>query len=58
MIRRDFAVDEVNRKWSGDGGERYTDEGKLPRQRARVASRRIVGFAMSPITIPTPHITR
>jgi transposase InsO family protein len=29
LIRRDFATEQLNRKWYGDGTEIATDEGKL-----------------------------
>lgn len=48
LIGRDFGADQVNRKWYGDGTEIDTDEGKLYLDSVLdVASRRIVGFAMS-----------
>ena len=49
LIGRDFGADQVNRKWYGDGTEIVTDEGKLYLDSVLdMASRRIVGFAMSP----------
>ena len=46
LIGRDFAADQLNRKWYGDGTELVTDEGKLYLDSVLdVASRRIVGFA-------------
>jgi hypothetical protein len=49
LVRRDFGADQVNRKWYGDGTEIVTDEGKLYLDSVLdIASRRIVGFAMSP----------
>jgi putative transposase len=48
LIGRDFAADQVNRKWYGDGTEIDTDEGKLYLDSVLdVASRRLVGFAIS-----------
>ena len=48
LIGRDFAADQVNRKWYGDGTEIVTDEGKLYLDSVLdAASRRIVGFAIS-----------
>jgi putative transposase len=48
LIGRDFGADQVNRKGYGDGTEIVTDEGKLYLDSVLdVASRRIVGFAMS-----------
>jgi len=48
LIGRDFAADQVNRKWYGDGTEIETDEGKLYLDSVLdAASRRIVGFAIS-----------
>ena len=47
LVKRDFPVQGINRKWYGDGTEIRTDEGKL--QLASVldmGSRRIVGFAL------------
>jgi putative transposase len=47
LIGRDFATDQVNRKWFGDGTEIVTDEGKLHLASVLdMASRRIVGFAV------------
>lgn len=47
LIGRDFAADQVNRKWYGDGTEIGTDEGKLFLDSALdMRSRRIVGFAL------------
>jgi transposase InsO family protein len=49
LVCRNFGADQVNRKWYGDGTEIDTDEGKLYLDSVLdVASRRIVGFAMSP----------
>jgi len=49
LVGRDFGADQVNRKWYGDGTEIDTDEGKLYLDSVLdVASRRIVGFALSP----------
>jgi transposase InsO family protein len=48
LIGRDFAADQLNRKWYGDGTELVTDEGKLYLDSVLdVASRRIVGFTIS-----------
>lgn len=48
LIGRDFAADQVNRKWFGDGTEIVTDQGKLYLDSVLdMASRRIVGFALS-----------
>lgn len=48
LIGRDFAADQLNRKWYGDGTELDTDEGKLYLDSVLdIWSRRIVGFAMS-----------
>ena len=47
LVKRDFPVQGINRKWYGDGTEIPTDQGKL--QLASVldmGSRRIVGFAL------------
>jgi transposase InsO family protein len=47
LIRRDFATDELNRKWYGDGTEIPTEEGKLYLDSVLdMGSRRIVGFAI------------
>ena len=47
LIGRDFAADQVNRKWYGDGTEIPTDEGKLYLDSVLdMGSRRIVGFAV------------
>jgi putative transposase len=47
LINRDFAAQQVNRKWYGDGTEVQTDEGKLQLDSVLdMASRRIVGFAI------------
>ena len=47
LIGRDFAADQVNCKWYGDGTEIATGEGKLYLDSVLdVASRRIVGFAL------------
>jgi transposase InsO family protein len=47
LIGRDFAADQLNRKWYGDGTELVTDEGKLYLDSVLdVASRRIVGFTI------------
>jgi transposase InsO family protein len=47
LIRRDFATEQLNRKWYGDGTEIPTDEGKLHLDSVLdVASRRIVGFSL------------
>jgi putative transposase len=47
LIGRDFAAEQVNRKWYGDGTEIGTDEGKLFLDSVLdVGSRRIVGFAL------------
>jgi putative transposase len=47
LIGRDFAADQVNRKWYGDGTEIPTDEGKLFVDSVLdMGSRRIVGFAL------------
>jgi len=47
LIGRDFAAEELNRKWYGDGTEIATGEGKLYLDSVLdVASRRIVGFAL------------
>jgi len=47
LIRRDFATEQLNRKWYGDGTEIDTDEGKLYLDSVLdMGSRRIVGFAV------------
>ena len=47
LIGRDFAAEELNRKWYGDGTEIATAGGKLYLDSVLdVASRRIVGFAL------------
>lgn len=47
LIGRDFAADQLNRKWYGDGTEIPTDEGKLYLDSVLdMGSRRIVGFAL------------
>ena len=47
LIGRDFAADQVNRKWYGDGTEIVTAEGKLYLDSVLdMGSRRIVGFAL------------
>jgi putative transposase len=47
LIRRDFATQQLNHKWYGDGTEIPTDEGKLHLDSVLdMASRRIVGFAL------------
>jgi putative transposase len=47
LIRRQFAAEQVNRKWCGDGTEIVTDEGKLYLDSVLdMASRRIIGFAL------------
>jgi putative transposase len=47
LIGRDFATQQLNRKWYGDGTEIATDEGKLYLDSVLdMASRRIVGFAL------------
>jgi putative transposase len=47
LISRDFAAEELNRKWYGDGTEIATGEGKLYLDSVLdAASRRIVGFAL------------
>jgi putative transposase len=47
LIGRDFAAEQVNRKWYGDGTEIATDEGKLFLDSVLdMGSRRIVGFAL------------
>jgi putative transposase len=48
LIGRDFAADQINQKWYGDGTEIATEEGKLYLDSVLdMRSRRIVGFAMS-----------
>lgn len=48
LVERDFAAATINQKWYGDGTEIDTEEGKLFLDSVLdVASRRIVGFAMS-----------
>jgi transposase InsO family protein len=48
LVGRDFAADQINQKWYGDGTEIPTDEGKLYLDSVLdMGSRRIVGFAMS-----------
>jgi putative transposase len=48
LVGRDFAAATINHKWYGDGTEIGTEEGKLFLDSVLdVASRRIVGFAMS-----------
>jgi putative transposase len=48
LVARDFAAATINHKWYGDGTEIGTEEGKLFLDSVLdVASRRIVGFAMS-----------
>jgi transposase InsO family protein len=47
LIGRDFATDQLNHKWYGDGTEIPTDEGKLYLDSVLdMGSRRIVGFAI------------
>lgn len=47
LVGRDFAAEDINHKWYGDGTEIPTDEGKLYLDSVLdVASRRIVGFAL------------
>jgi putative transposase len=47
LIGRDFAAEQVNRKWYGDGTEIATGEGKLFLDSVLdMGSRRIVGFAL------------
>jgi transposase InsO family protein len=47
LVKRDFAADQVNTKWYGDGTEIVTDEGKLFLDSILdMASRRILGFAL------------
>jgi len=47
LIKRDFAADQLNRKWYGDGTEIPTDEGKLYLDSMLdIGSQRIVGFAI------------
>jgi putative transposase len=48
LVGRDFAAAMINEKWYGDGTEIGTEEGRLYLDSVLdVASRRIVGFAMS-----------
>jgi len=48
LVGRDFAADQINQKWYGDGTEIATEEGKLYLDSVLdMRSRRIVGFAMS-----------
>jgi transposase InsO family protein len=48
LVGRDFAAATLNQKWCGDGTEIATEEGKLYLDSVLdIASRRIVGFAMS-----------
>jgi putative transposase len=47
LIRRDFATEQLNRKWYGDGTEIHTDEGKLYLASVLdMGSRRIIGFCL------------
>jgi transposase InsO family protein len=47
LVGRDFAADQVDHQWFGDGTEIVTDEGKLYLDTGLdMASRRIVGFAI------------
>src|SRR5439155_1504614 len=47
LIGRQFAAEQVNRKWYGDGTEIAADEGKLILDSVLdMGSRRIVGFAL------------
>jgi transposase InsO family protein len=47
-VGRDFAADQINDKWYGDGTEILTGEGKLYLDSVLdMDSRRIVGFGMS-----------
>ena len=47
LIGRDFAAEQLNRKWYADGTEIVTDEGKLYLDSVLdMGSRRIVGFAV------------
>jgi transposase InsO family protein len=47
LIGREFATEQLNRKWYGDGTEIDTDEGKLYLDSVLdMGSRRIVGFAV------------
>jgi putative transposase len=47
LIGRDFAAEQVNRKWYGDGTEIATGEGRLFLDSVLdMGSRRIVGFAL------------
>jgi transposase InsO family protein len=48
LVGRDFAAEQVNQKWYGDGTQIGTEEGKLYLDSVMdMRSRRIVGFAMS-----------
>lgn len=47
LVKREFAAQQLNGKWYGDGTEVPTDEGKLQLDSVLdMASRRIVGFAI------------
>jgi putative transposase len=47
LIRRDFATEQLNRKWYGDGTEIDTDEGKLYLASVLdMGSRRIIGHCL------------
>jgi transposase InsO family protein len=47
LVGRDFAADQINRKWYGDGTEIVTGEGKLYLDSVLdMGSRRIIGFAL------------
>ena len=47
LVRRDFPVGQLNRKWYGDGTEIPTGEGKLYLASVLdMASRRVLGFAL------------
>src|SRR4051812_50078788 len=47
LIGRQFATDQLDRKWYGDGTEIITDEGKLYLDSVLdMGSRRIAGFAL------------
>jgi putative transposase len=47
LVGRDFAAQQTNRKWYGDGTEVVTDEGKLYLDSVLdMGSRRIVGYAL------------
>lgn len=47
LIKRDFAADQLNRKWYGDGTEIPTDEGKLYLDSVLdMGPRRVAGFAI------------